>query len=77
MFGSKKPEATPIAAAPFDDEGYERRFEYLAVAYLGVTAFNEGVNEYARKGWELINGCMAGTANYAYLRRAVRPTAQS
>ena len=70
MFGGKKPEAQPV---PFDNEGYEHRFEYLAVAYFGVNSFNDGVNEFARKGWELVNGCMAGTANYAYLRRPVRP----
>lgn len=69
MFGGKK---QPESAKPFDDEGYEQRYEYLSVAYLGVSAFNTGVNDYARKGWELVNGCMAGTANYAYLRREIR-----
>lgn len=70
MFGSKKP-AQP-EPAPFDNEGYERTHEYQVIACLGINAFNKQVNEMAMKGWELINGCMAGTAHYGYLRRPIK-----
>lgn len=74
MFGGKK----PTEAAPFDNEGYEAEYEYLAQAYFGIGAFNKEVDILARKGWELINGCMAGTAHYAYMRRRLRkPDVQS
>lgn len=68
MFGSKKPKEEP----PFDNEGYEHLYEYRAEAYLGIGAFNREVNVLARKGWELVNGTMAGTAHYAYLRRPLK-----
>ena len=68
MFGGKK----GAALEPFDTEGYEQEYEYHAAAFLGINAFNTGVNEYARKGWELVNGTMAGTAHYAYMRRRLR-----
>jgi len=68
MFGSK----TPPEAEPFDDEGYSQVYEYQAVAYFGLNAFNSGVGDMANKGWELVNGCMVGTAHYAYLRRKLR-----
>jgi len=75
MFGSKKSE--PQATAPTGYEGYQPRYEYLAVAYLGIGAFNKEVNVLAGLGWELINGCMAGTAHYGYLRREIRYTAST
>lgn len=67
MFGSKKPHQPE----PFDNEGYDRAFEYQAIACMGINAFNKQVNEMAMKGWELINGCMAGTVHYGYLRRSI------
>lgn len=67
MFGNKR-----AAPATPDDTGYDQEFEYHAAAYLGINAFNSGVNEHARKGWELVNGAMAGTAHYAYMRRRLR-----
>lgn len=69
MFGGKKSE---ITAAAFDNEGFEQKWDYKAVSYLGIDNFNKGISEHAREGWELINGCMAGTAHYGYLRRPVR-----
>ncbi|SFS42700.1 hypothetical protein [Brevundimonas viscosa] len=68
MFGGKK----SAAPQPFDNEGYSHEYEYYAAAYLGINAFNSGVNELARKGWELVNGAMAGTAHYAYMRRPLK-----
>lgn len=56
----------------FKSEGYEQVYEYQACAFLGVDAWNVGVNAMARKGWELVNGGMAGTANCAYMRRPVK-----
>jgi hypothetical protein len=47
----------------------EPAFEYQAFAFIGIGNFNAGVNKMARQGWELVNGCMAGTTNYAYMRR--------
>jgi len=72
MFGGKK----PADGAPFDSEGYEAEYEYRADAYLGIGAFNKEVSILARKGWELVNGCMAGTAHYAYMRRRLKPPAE-
>lgn len=76
MFGGKKP--AEAEAAPFDNEGYDAEYEYQAHAFLGIGAFNKEVAVLSRRGWELVNGCMAGTAHYAYMRRrlkkAIAPT---
>lgn len=66
MFGGKKSQFNPYERPAVDPE-----WEYCAVAVLGVIAFNEEVNKLAAVGWELVNGTMAGTANYAYMRRRI------
>jgi len=69
MFGGKK----PSAEVAFDNEGHDQVYEYRAIVCMGINAFNKDVDTMARKGWELINGCMAGTAHYGYLRRKLQP----
>lgn len=71
MFGSKKePTATP--AVDLDGQPYVQEFEYEAQAHMGIGNFNKAVSQAAAEGWELVNGCMAGTVHYAYLRRRLR-----
>jgi len=66
MFGGKKE-----AQYPWNEPEGEAEFEFYTIASLGVDNFNKDVNALARRGWELIGGCMAGTAHYGYLRRRV------
>jgi len=67
MFGGKKEPKFPWN----EDEG-TARFEYFTLASMGAENFTNDCNSLARRGWELINGCMAGTAHYGYFRREVR-----
>ena len=68
MFG-KKTESPALPALDAQGRPYAQEYEYLVEAYLGAAAFNKSVNALAAQGWELVNGCMAGTAHYAYMRR--------
>jgi hypothetical protein len=70
MFGGKK--APEIAAQDDRDEQYVQTYEYRTLAVLGAQAFDKELNAHAAKGWELVNGCMAGTAHYGYLRRRLQ-----
>jgi hypothetical protein len=67
MFG-KKPETSALPQLDPDGRPYVREYEYLVEAYLGAGAFSKGVNALAAQGWELVNGCIAGTVHYAYMR---------
>lgn len=73
MFGKAEPQY------PWNEDEGEAAFEYFTVVSLGVEKFNKDVNSLARRGWELINGGMAGTAHYGYMRRPLKtvPTAAS
>ncbi len=69
MFGGKQ---NPVFADQEARNGqYVRSYEYRTISALGVSNFDKIVNEDAEKGWELVNGCMAGTAHYGYMRRAL------
>lgn len=58
---------------PWNEPEGEPAYEYYTVASLGAERFTKDVNSLARRGWELINGCMAGTAHYGYMRRPTKP----
>ena len=68
MFGGKKETATgAMLARPAQPQTEE----YVTIAVFGIDAFNKETNKLAAEGWVMVNGCMAGTAHYAYMRRAV------
>lgn len=70
MFKSKAPPPAPTVDPR--DEGWAHAWEYKTLVTLGVEKFDVELNDHAKRGWELINGCMAGTAHYGYLRRPIR-----
>lgn len=71
MFGSK-PKAAQVSDKPAPTEPeVQPEFEYTVVAVFGAEAWIKETNRMARLGWELVNGMMAGTANYAYMRRRI------
>lgn len=72
MFGSKpkNPAANP---APPPEPVIAPEYEYCTFATFGIEGWNKEVTRLSWQGWELVNGCMAGTANYGYMRRRVRP----
>jgi hypothetical protein len=67
MFGGKK--APEIEAQDARDGEYLQEWEYRTLAIIGVVNFDKTLNEHAARGWELVNGNMAGTTHYGYLRR--------
>ncbi len=69
MFGGKK--APEIEAQDARDGEYKQEFEYRTLAVIGVVNFDKVLNDQAAKGWELVNGSMAGTTHYGYLRRRI------
>ncbi|MDZ4321557.1 MAG: hypothetical protein U1A07_22430 [Phenylobacterium sp.] len=71
MFGGKK--APVIEEQDSRDSQYAQRFEYKTLAILGVIPFDKTLHDHAARGWELVNGCMAGTLHYGYLRRPLNP----
>lgn len=71
MFGGPK-KAPHIAEQDSRDHLYEQEYEYRTLAVLGVTQFDKDLNDHAARGWELVNGNMAGTAHYAFLRRKLK-----
>ncbi|MBX9614903.1 MAG: hypothetical protein K2X25_04870 [Caulobacteraceae bacterium] len=74
MFGGKKQSATgELMARPAQPQTEE----CLAIACFGIDAFNKETNRLASEGWILVNGCMAGTAHYAYMKRAVTQPPES
>lgn len=69
MFGGRK----SLAVEGVEDASdYDQAYEYKTLAVMGAVAFDKELNAEARRGWELVNGCMAGAVHYGYLRRAVR-----
>lgn len=54
----------------------QQEYEYQAFAFFGIKQWNTEVNKLAQDGWELVNGNMAGTASYAYMRRRLTPQQQ-
>lgn len=72
MFGSK-PKATPTPASQNEPVAAEvdPEFEYCTFASFGIEGWNKEATRLSRQGWELVNGCMAGTANYGYMRRRI------
>lgn len=52
---------------------YTQEYEYKTLVILGAPNFDRELNDHAARGWELVNGCMAGTMHYGYLRRRFTP----
>lgn len=69
MFGSKKSDLYADQDARNGD--HKQEYEYRTIAMIGAAGFDKMMNERAAEGWELVNGCMAGTTHYGYLRRKV------
>lgn len=72
MFSSKpKNEQAPTAPTHPATPEVEPEFQYQVFAAFGVDGWNKQMTLFSRQGWELVNGCMAGTAHYGYMRRRV------
>lgn len=73
MFGSKK--ADLYADQDSRNGSYVQEYEYRTIVMLGAPGFDKLLNERAAEGWELVNGCMAGTMHYGYMRRRLKQNA--
>ena len=73
MFGGKK-KATVFDEQESRNASYRQEFEYRTISAIGGLSFDKMLNEDAAKGWELVNGAMAGTAHFGYLRRRLMPS---
>lgn len=57
---------------PWNEPEGVAEHEYYVVAAIGADNFVRDANSLAKRGWELINGSMAGTAHFGYFRRRVK-----